>query len=408
MSLSVRGPRLWRALEEFGRIGAEPDGRGRTRLAFSGADREAREELIRRLRAIGAEIRIDPIGNLFGLLPGREPDLPAVAAGSHLDTVVRAGAFDGATGVLAALECLTRVREEGIRPRRSLALACFVNEEGARFQPDMMGSLFAAGLLSLASARAARDDRGRSVGEELERLGMAGTDRFLPGAYLELHVEQGPRLFDEGIPIGVVRGVVGIAWRRILFRGEANHAGSTPMGRRRDALGAARDLAASAEALARELGEGGVATVGCLSLEPDVINVVPALCRMTLDMRCADPDRFALLRRILPERIEAAARGRGCSVETEVLAEVEPVRFDPELSGRIRAAAAARGLPTRDLVSGAGHDAGILASRIPSAMIFVPSREGRSHCPEEWTEPEAIEGGANVLLDVWLETAERV
>ncbi len=283
---------------------------------------------------------------------------------------------------------------------RPLVVAAFTNEEGVRFAPDMMGSLVHAGGLGLAEALASIGTDGTVLGEELRRIGYAssmapGTIR--PAAYLELHVEQGPVLERDGAAIGAVEDLQGISWQRLRIEGRANHAGTTPMALRRDAGHAAARIVTGLRALATG---GTAATVGSLRLEPDAINVISGAAVLTVDLRDPDEGRLAAAEAALAGLVAEVAAEEGVAITTERLARFQPVRFDPALVARIEQAAAKRGLPVRRMTSGAGHDAQMLARICPSAMIFVPSRDGISHNPAEYTAPEALVAGAEVLLDV--------
>jgi N-carbamoyl-L-amino-acid hydrolase len=404
--LVVNGPRLLQSLERLGRIGWNGEEAGITRLAFSDEDRQARRFFLDELAASGYACRIDAAGNIFGVRPGGAGGDAPVTMGSHLDTVRQAGAYDGAYGVLAGLEVLRTLDDLGIATRHPLAVANFVNEEGARFQPDMMGSMILSGALSLEEARTKRDDAGISVGEELDRGNYAGADRVFPRKYLELHVEQGPILEAEDLQIGVVEGVQGIAWWQGFFLGQAAHAGCTPLALRKDALLGAADLALAVRALAEELGDGSVATMGRCAPEPDVINVVPGSARFTLDFRSYDPERFERGKILVEELVRSVAFRNGLEYRLEQVANALPVRFDPTLVALVEQSARERRYTYRRMRSGAGHDAQLLALVCPAAMLFIPSVGGVSHTPKEYSAPEDLVRGANVLLSCALALAE--
>jgi N-carbamoyl-L-amino-acid hydrolase len=403
MRLKVNAARLEEALRMMGGVGAAPSG-GVNRLALSDADREARDLLVSWFRELGLEVKVDPMGNVFAVRLSREDSAPVVA-GSHIDTVRSAGIFDGALGVLGALEVLRTLEDAGAETARPVAAAVFTNEEGARFQPDMMGSMVFTGKMGLEEAYASRDDGGATVGQELSRIGYRGVDSLKPSRYLELHVEQGPVLDSEGLNIGVVEGVQGIAWWHGRYVGQANHAGTTPIGLRRDALLAASDLNVRLRALAEELGHGSVATMGRLRPAPDVINVVPGGAEFTVDFRQYDPRLF----REGEGRVEALVREVADRHELEwslrQSADAQPVRFNKTMVDLVESKARALGLSCRRMPSGAGHDAQFMSHVCPTAMIFVPSVGGLSHCPEEATSFADCANGAQVLLDCVLELA---
>lgn len=389
-----------KALGEVGR-----DGTGALkRLAASDADKAGRDLFARWIDEAGLTLKVDRIGNMFGLWtpPGTEGRAPLLM-GSHIDSVIDAGIYDGCTGVLAGLEVIETLKESGFAPARPLAVAAFTNEEGVRYAPDMLGSLVHAGGLSLDDALATIGTDGTRLGDELAHIDYQGDEApgFLkPHAYLELHVEQGPVLDREGVAIGAVENLQGISWRRVTFSGVANHAGTTPMSMRNDAGYAAASVVTFLRGRASRSNTPTVATVGTIRFEPDAINVIPARATFTIDLRDPDEQRLreeeAALDAFLAEI--AAAEGLTCTVEQ--LARFEPVTFDAAIVRRIEAAAKARGLSCRRMTSGAGHDAQMMARIAPAAMIFTPSVAGVSHNPREFTEEADLVAGANVLLDV--------
>ena len=396
---------LLEQLRDMGDIGLTRPGdrdSGRTRMALDDGDRDGRDRLTAWMRELDLDVRVDGIGNIFGLLPGAA-DLPPLMMGSHIDTVAQAGPLDGVYGVLSGLAVVRAFRKAGVVPPRPLAVAAFTNEEGVRFQPDMLGSLVHVGGLSLDAALNARGIDGARLGDELVRIGYAGsapTGALRPAAYLELHVEQGPVLEAEGFQIGVVEGVQGISWRRISVEGQSNHAGTTPTRLRRDAgLTAARIVTRL-----REMPETGetVATVGRLHLEPDLVNVIPARATLTVDMRDPDEQRLRAAEDALDAYLLAVAAQDGVRVSSERLARFEPVHFDPALVNVVEDTARRLGYSCRRMVSGAGHDAQMMARICPTAMIFTPSKGGLSHCPQECTDPEDLSRGVAVLMETVL------
>lgn len=399
---SVDEGKLLAQLREMGAVGSVPEG-GRTRHAASDADGEARDLLVRWMREIDLDVRVDRIGNIFGILAGENGSLNgACMVGSHIDTVTNAGPLDGCYGVLSGLAVARAFQSEGIRPKRPLIVAAFTNEEGVRFQPDMMGSLAFAGGISAEAALAATDDEGRSLGSELERIGYAGREPLpfaTPDEYLELHVEQGPILDREGIQIGVVEGVQGIWWWRITVRGAANHAGTTPLILRHDAGYAAARIVTFLREMAKAA-PATLATVGTMAFRPGSINVVPSEAVFTVDLR--DPERARLLaaEEKIAAFIEKVAEEEGVSVTMDQLVRFDPVAFDGDLAGLIERAAVEKGFSARRMASGAGHDAQMMARLCRAAMIFVPSRGGVSHSPEEYTEDDQLIRGTEVLLRV--------
>ena len=406
-ALRINGGRLLERLDQLAAIGCCEDGSCR-RLALTDEDRAGRDQVVAWMRELGLEVRVDRIGNLLGLRPGREEG-PPVMTGSHIDTGATGGKYDGNYGVLAGLEIVQTLNEAGRVTRRPLAVAVFTNEEGVRFQPDMLGSLVYAGGLELAAALAIPATDGPTLGRELERIGYAGTlapGAIVPRAFVELHIEQGPILDLEGGELGAVGDLQGISWQEITVLGVANHAGTTPMRLRHDAgYGAAR-IACRVRDLARELGGMQVATVGSLRLLPGLVNVIPREAVLTVDLRNTDDGQLVEAERRLAAFLEELAAAEGLAISSRRLARFEPVVFDRSVVEVINAAAAALGRPIRPMTSGAGQDAQMLARICPAAMIFVPSIGGVSHNPAERTSPGHLELGANVLLHTLLRLAE--
>jgi len=405
--IRINGRRLLDRLETLAAIGRRPDG-SCCRLALTDEDRAGRDQVVAWMRELGLQVRVDRIGNILGLRPGAE-DLAPVMTGSHIDTVATGGRYDGNLGVLAGLEVVQALNEAGRTTRRPLAVAVFTNEEGVRYQPDMLGSLVYAGGMSLEQALASPASDGPTLGAELERIGYAGPmapGAVVPHAFVELHIEQGPILDLEGGELGAVGDLQGISWQEVTFEGVANHAGTTPMRLRHDAgYGAAR-TACFVRELAREFGGSQVATVGSIHLVPDLINVIPREAVLTVDLRNPDERRLAEAERRLQAFLEDLAGAEGLAVRSRRLARSEPVVFDPGVVAVIQAAAAALGHGIRPMTSGAGQDAQMLARLCPAAMIFVPSIGGISHNPAERTRPEHLELGANVLLHTLLRLAD--
>jgi N-carbamoyl-L-amino-acid hydrolase len=398
-SLHCDGKRLLDRLDRLGAVGRLEDG-SCCRLAFTDADRQGRDLVVSWMQELGLEVRVDQVGNLFGLRRGRE-DLAPVMTGSHIDTVATGGQYDGSLGVLAGLEAVQVLNERGVVTRRPLAVAVFSNEEGVRFQPDMTGSLVYAGGMPVAQALALIGIDQSRFGAELERIGYAGPmapGAIVPHAFVELHIEQGPILDQEGGALGAVADLQGISWQEVVLRGSANHAGTTPMRLRRDAAYGAARLICFVHDLAQELGGAQVGTVGSIRLQPNLINVIPREAVVTVDLRNTDEGLLRGAEARLESFLRELADQTGLELATRRLARFEPVRFDPGTVRVIEQAAAALGQPIRRMTSGAGQDAQMLARICPSAMIFVPSIGGISHNPQERTEPRHLQLGADVLL----------
>ena len=404
---AVDGARLGRRLDELAAVGDTGDG-GVCRLALTDADGAGRDLVVTWMRDLGLRIDIDGIGNVIGTWPA-DATGPAVMTGSHIDTVRTGGRFDGNYGVLAGLEVIETVIESGHVPTRPLAVGFFTNEEGARFAPDMLGSLVYVGGQPLEEALDTVAIDGAVLGDELERIGYRGPrpcPASPPAAFVELHVEQGPILEAESITIGAVTGVQGILWFELTIVGQSNHAGTTPMRLRRDPALAAAEIAVTARSIARDLAGDQVATVGRIDLHPNLVNVIPARATITVDLRNTDPVALARAERMLFDAVERIAADEGVTIEHRTLARFDPVVFDETVIGLVVEAAERRNLPVRRLPSGAGHDAQMLARVCPSGMIFVPSVGGVSHNPTEFTDADDLQAGADVLLDVMLRLAD--
>lgn len=405
--LKVSEAHLLGSIEALATVGAI-EGGGNARLALTDEDKAGRDLVVGWMKALGLDVRIDAIGNVIGLRGGRENAAP-IMTGSHIDTVRTGGRYDGNYGVLAGLEVVRALNEAKIVTRRPIAVAFFTNEEGARFQPDMMGSLVYAGGLGLNEAYAAADKDGISVGDELRRIGYLGAARpgaLRPQAFLELHIEQGPILDEEKVRIGVVESVQGISWTEYTVTGVSNHAGTTPMRLRRDAGYLASSVNVFARQLALEMGGNQVATVGAVNLRPNLINVVPNRCVFTVDLRNTDEAKLKEAEARVAAHIAEVAAAERVAVEAKTLARFEPVIFDSVLVGRVEHHARALDLSTRRMPSGAGHDAQMMQRLCPTAMIFVPSVEGLSHNVKEHTEAADLVAGAQVLMNLMVELAE--
>ena len=404
--LHVDGDRLLgrlRALAEIGPI----DGGGSCRLALTDEDKGGRDLVVTWMRDLGLDVSIDTIGNVIGVRAGSLEGAP-VMTGSHIDTVATGGIYDGNLGVLAGLEVIETLAERRIITDRPLAVAYFTNEEGSRFAPDMMGSLCYVGGMPVEEALSTEGVDGAIVGEELERIGYRGAQPCpgpSPHAYVELHIEQGPVLEDEGFTIGAVEGVQGISWTEVSVTGQSNHAGTTPMRLRHDAGLAAGEIVVAVRRIAEELGGDQVGTVGSLRLHPDLVNVVAASAIVTVDLRNTDEDRLLEAEQRLSAELERIATDEGVDITTRTLARFEPVTFDPDVVDLVAVTAEGLGNRVRRLPSGAGHDAQMLARVCPTGMVFVPSVAGISHNPAEHTDAADIAAGADVLLRTLVQLA---
>ncbi len=383
------------------------DGRGLNRLTLTDADREARDWFRDQMEAVGLDIRVDEMGNMFGRRPGIDPDAGTVLLGSHLDSQPQGGIYDGPLGIVAALEFVRTLEDEGIETERSVEVVNWTNEEGSRFQPAMMSSGVWAGEISLEDAYETMDVDGHRFIDELERIGYCGDVPAEPqydyDSYLELHIEQGPYLDEGDYDVGIVTGIAALRWGEVTFFGQANHSGTTPMHYRSDALVATSDVVTQVRRLPGTLGERTVGTVGVLEVEPGSINIVPEEVRFTFDVR--DPDDAVADEAVecVKEEIVAAAAREGVEWEYEKRMETESVSFADRCIEAVRAVVSDLGYDGRELVSGAGHDATYAAVVCDAAMVFAVSEDGKSHTPEEYTSWDDCYKAANTLANAALD-----
>ena len=405
--LRINGPRLWNSLMELARIGATDKG-GVKRLALTDLDRQGRDLVVQWAKAEGLAVTVDQIGNVFMRREGANPALPPVVTGSHIDTQPTGGKFDGNYGVLAGLEVVRTLNERGIRTEAPIEVAFWTNEEGSRFVPVMMGSGVFCGAFSLETAYAARDVDGKSVGEELERIGYRGgeTPGMHPiGAYFEAHIEQGPVLEDANKVIGVVPAVMGLSWYDCTVTGMEAHAGPTPMHLRRDAMQVAATIMQEVVAIANRYPPYGRGTVGMVQVFPNSRNVIPGRVKFSIDLRNVTDDLLNTMHGEIEACVERTRRETGLAVELERVSYYPPCPFHPDCVGAVRSATEKLGYSTMDVVSGAGHDAIYVARLAPAGMIFVPCKDGISHNEIEDAQPGHLEAGCNVLLHAMLERA---
>lgn len=398
--LAINGPRLMRQLEQLAEIG-RTETNACCRLALTDDDKLGRDLVVGWMKELGMAVTIDPIGNIFGTRAGSRPDLAPVMTGSHIDTVRTGGAYDGNYGVLAGLEVVATLNEAKQQTQRSLVVGVFTNEEGARFAPDMLGSLVYVGGMPLDEALDIKAIDGPRLGDELARIGYDGKadlGAHKPHAFIELHIEQGPILDIEGVKIGAVENLQGISWQELTIVGQSNHAGTTPMYLRHDAGYVASAIATFVRDLTRKMGGHQVGTIGKIDLIPNLINVIAARATITVDLRNTDEGLLKQAEHALATYLKELEQSEGVTITARRLARFEPVSFDTALADRIAHHAQALGLSQQRMTSGAGHDAQMLARICPTSMIFVPSVGGISHNPAEHTDQEDLIAGANVLL----------
>lgn len=409
MMLKTNGQRLWASLMAMAEIGATARG-GSCRLALSDEDRAGRELFAHWCTEAGMSLSVDPIGNLFARRPGSDPDAAPVMMGSHLDTQPEGGRFDGVYGVLAGLEVVRTLNDLGIQTRKPLEVAVWTNEEGARFTPAMFGSAVFTGVMALDAALAVRDADGISVAQALQRTGYAGSRPLgaAVDAYFEAHIEQGPILEDNAKSIGVVSGGQAIRWLDVQVEGLAAHAGTTPMPLRKDALYGAAQMILAVEQLAADFAPQGLTTVGELSIAKSSRNTIPGLLNFTVDLRHHQDRQIAAMEQQVEERLLSIASQRGLKVSISRHWVSPATPFDAECVAAVQQAVDGLGYPQQSIVSGAGHDAILLARYCPTAMVFIPCVGGLSHNEAEDVLPEDVRQGADVLLNAVLARAGRV
>ena len=406
-SLRVNGDRLWQSLMELARIGATPKG-GVCRLALTDLDRQGRDLVVGWAKAAGLTVTVDKIGNVFMRRAGRNPALPPIACGSHIDTQPTGGKFDGNYGVLAGLEVVRTLNDHGIETEAPLEVVFWTNEEGSRFVPVMMGSGVFAKAFTLETAYAAKDVDGKTVGDELRRIGYAGDEEpgaHPLGAYFEAHIEQGPVLEDAGKTIGVVTGVLGLRWYDVVVTGMEAHAGPTPMALRKDSLQVATRIMQEAVALALRYPPYGRGTVGFVQVHPNSRNVIPGRVKFSLDLRNVDSARLDAMDAEMRAFVAKTAEASGLSISIEQVSYFPPCPFEAGCVNAVASAAEALGYSRMEAVSGAGHDAVYMARLAPAGMVFVPCKDGISHNEIEDAKPEHLEAGCNVLLHAMLDRA---
>jgi N-carbamoyl-L-amino-acid hydrolase len=407
--IRVDGGRLWQSLMTMAEIGATPAG-GVNRQTLTDEDKRGRDLFRAWCEEAGLQVSVDRMGSMFARRQGADAEQPPVMLGSHLDSQPTGGKFDGALGVLAALEVVRTLNDHGVATRAPLEVVNWTNEEGCRFPPAMIASGVFAGVFDLDYGLSRQDHAGRTIGDELRRIGYSG-DRPVGqrpvGALFELHIEQGPILEAEGQRIGIVTGAQGARWYDCAVTGAETHAGAAPMEGRRDALRAAAALLEDIYQIAHDRAPSGRATIGEFQAYPGSRNTVPGRVRFTVDLRHPDGAAMDAMDQALRAAFERA-RGRGAGGLDFVLDEIwyaPPVAFDPQCIEAVRQAAAGLGLSALKIVSGAGHDAVYMARVVPTAMIFVPCKDGISHAEVEYASPEACADGANVLLHAVLARA---
>ena len=405
--LRINGQRLWDSLMELARIGATPKG-GVKRLTLTDLDKQGRDLVVGWAKDAGLSITVDQIGNVFMRREGSNPALAPIMTGSHIDTQPTGGKFDGNYGVLAGIEVVRTLNDLKITTEAPIEVAFWTNEEGSRFVPVMMGSGVFCGAFTLETAYAARDTEGKTVRDELARIGYMGEQvpgRHPIGAYFETHIEQGPVLEDADKVIGVVPAVMGLSWYDCVVTGMEAHAGPTPMGLRKDALQVSTRIMQEVVAIANRYPPYGRGTVGMVQVFPNSRNVIPGEVKFSIDLRNVNEELLDTMHREMLAYIDQTRAESGLGITIERVSYYPPCPFHPDCVDAVRAATAKLGYSTMDVVSGAGHDA-IYAARVaPAGMIFVPCKDGISHNEIEDAKSDHLEAGCNVLLHAMLERA---
>ena len=407
MTPTIDADRLWQSIMDMAEIGRTPEG-GSCRLALTSEDTVARDLLRRWCQPLNLVHQQDAIGNMFFRRAGSDSSASAVAFGSHLDTVPTGGRFDGIAGVLAGLEVLRALDDAGVQTSAPLELVNWMNEEGSRFRPAMMGSRVAAGTFALASALAITDDNGVSVAQALADSGQAGPLAPAPRswrAWLELHIEQGPVMEATGAEIGIVTGTMHARYFQLVVTGEPSHVGPTEMNRRHDSLAAAAEVILAVERIGLAAEPGGRASASWIENIPNARGNVSHITRLHCDVRHNAADEAISMEASLRQALSEIAKRRGVSIDVDPYTTFGPVLFDVGLGELLRRKAMNRQLSTRDMVAAAGHDSVLMAPLVPSAMLFVPSVAGITHNPKEYSTREQLARGAEVLLDAVLELA---
>jgi allantoate deiminase len=399
VDLRVEPAEMQRLVETLGAIGEQPGG-GIIRHVYDAAWVASRQRLAEWMREAGLTVREDAVGNLFGRIEGDSPR--TILTGSHIDTVKLGGRYDGALGVLSALAALRVLASQAGRPKKSLEMVALCEEEDSRFHCNFWGTRAMLGLIDAAELDALRDESGMTIGEAMREVGYA-PERFTAAvrtdldAFVELHIEQGRILFDEGLPLGIVDTITGLFRFRVSVEGRTDHAGTTPMDLRRDALQAAAHIAGVMSGIVAEVGRPAVITTGWWDVQPGAWNIVPGLVHFSVDLRHPDEATKQRLAAEVQRRAREIAAEHAVSIAYEVVGDVPPKDMDPRIKGALQAAADASGVKWIPMVSGAGHDSQVMATGVPTAMLFVPSVEGRSHSAAEYTSPEDAARGASVL-----------
>jgi len=402
MQVSLNKQRFIDSMKKQSKIGGT-NGGGLHRLALSDADKQVRDWFLKSMKNACLEVRIDKFGNMFGRREGTDSTADPVLIGSHLDSQPNGGIYDGALGIVAALEFIRTLNDKNIKTNRPIEIVNWTNEEGSRFQPTMQGSGIWAGKLNISEELRKEDENGKILEEELERIGYKGEEPVRPSenyhAAIELHIEQGPQLENNGKSIGIVTGIVGLSWGAVTFDGEAEHTGTTPMENRKDALVAAADLITAIRRLPGSLGSHTVGSVGSINIEPNSINTIPKKVTATWGIRDPNDEIVTQGRTRVIEEAEAAAKREGVQVEWEDRARSSSIRFADRTVQAVEQAVEELGYDAQTIYSGAVHDAANMANVCDTGMIFAVSEDGKSHTEKEYTSWDDCYKAANTLAN---------
>jgi len=408
-NFKVDGDRLWASLMEMAKIGATEKG-GVCRLALTDVDKAARDLFVQWCEEAGCTVSIDKMGNIFARRAGKDDSLPPVMTGSHIDSQPTGGKYDGIYGVLAGLEVIRTLNDLGYETDAPIEVSAWTNEEGSRFAPAMVASGVFGGVFSLEEGLACADVDGKTIGEELERIGYAGEMECggrEVGAFFEAHIEQGPILEAEDKTIGIVQGVQGISWFDVNVTGMESHAGTTPMERRKDAMVGAAILVAAIDQLALDNAPDARSTIGVMRVSPNSRNVIPGSVYFSVDLRHPDAETLAAMTSEAQRQAEALAAERGLEITFEEIWHSPPVKFAADCVGAVQDAAETLGYASRPITSGAGHDAVYVSRVAPTGMIFIPCEDGISHNEIEAATQTDIAAGCDVLLNAMVALATR-
>ena len=406
-NLRINGPRLWSSLMEMAKIGATPKG-GVNRLTLTDLDRDSRDLFANWCRAAGCTVTVDKIGSMFARRRGADDTLPPVMVGSHLDTQPTGGKFDGALGVMAALEIVRTLNDLDVTTRHPIEIAMWTNEEGSRFAPAMTASGVFTGVLKLEDSLKVKDVEGKEFGAELARIGYAGAAAVggrPVAAFFELHIEQGPILEEAGIDIGIVTAANGQKWYEITLTGVESHAGPTPMNRRKDALLGAARIVELVNKIGHAHDPAACATCGMIQAYPNSRNVIPGQVFLTVDFRHPEAAELIAMDMALRDGVAEIAARTGLTFTMGMVQNYPPTPFDPACVDAVRRAAKTLGYTAREITSGAGHDAVFMAKIAPTAMVFTPCVGGISHNEAEDMTPAWATAGTNVLIHAVLDKA---